>query len=69
MAATQTLAAQLTAMAAGGGGGALTVTPYGTPGTMPATGFGDEFGFTVLIGAGAILLVMIFVARRLRTAH
>ncbi|HWQ45472.1 MAG TPA: hypothetical protein VN376_01325 [Longilinea sp.] len=67
MAATQTLSAQLTAMAAGGGGGALTVTPYGTPGTMPATGFGDEFGFPVLIGIGAILLVLIFVARRLRT--
>jgi cytoskeletal protein RodZ len=37
-------------------------------GNMPGTGFADEVGLPLMIGMAALLLVVIFVARRLRTA-
>lgn len=37
-------------------------------GGMPGTGFADEVGLPLMVGLAALLLVVIFVARRLRTA-
>ncbi|HZU87348.1 MAG TPA: hypothetical protein VFF78_07680 [Anaerolineaceae bacterium] len=37
-------------------------------GDMPGTGFADEVGLPLMVGMAALLLVVIFVARRLRTA-
>jgi hypothetical protein len=39
----------------------------GTP-QVPTTGFADEVGLPVLLGTAALLIVVIFVARRLRTS-
>lgn len=58
---TATAAAQATIQAlAGGGGGAP------TPTALPATGFADEVGVPSLLMLGGALVVVVFVARRLR---
>ena len=59
---TLTLAALLTAKA----GGDLTVTPL--PTGLPKTGFADEVGIPGMLALAAALVVIIFLARRLRTA-
>jgi LysM repeat protein len=48
----------------------LTVIPTSTAlGNVPQTGFADEVGLPLLFVAGLALLVVIFLVRRLRTAH
>jgi hypothetical protein len=59
---TATAAAQATA---GADGGEATATA--TPTALPATGFADEAGIPTLILFGALLVVVVFVARGLRT--
>jgi LPXTG-motif cell wall-anchored protein len=59
---TQTVAALLTQAA--GGNGTATATPKTT--ALPTTGFADEVGLPVLLGLALLLVVVIFVARRLR---
>jgi len=59
---TQTVAALLTQAA--GGNGTATVTPQAT--ALPTTGFADEVGLPVLLGFALLLVVVIFVVRRLR---
>lgn len=58
---TATAIAQQTLVAGGGGG---TATP--TPTALPAAGFADEVGLPGLVVMGAVLLVVVFVSRRLR---
>ena len=43
----------------------LTARPQAT--TIPATGFADEVGLPVLLGLAILFIVIIFLARRLRT--
>ncbi len=43
-----------------------TVTP--TPTALPATGFADEAGLPGLLALGAVLVIVVFVARRMRGA-
>ncbi len=43
-----------------------TLTP--TPTGLPDTGFAEDVGLPTMLGAAALLLVVIFLARRLRTA-
>lgn len=63
MAKTATVSALLT-QAAGG-----KATPTATP-AMPNTGIGDDYALPGLMGAALLLVVVIFVARRLRlTTH
>jgi LPXTG-motif cell wall-anchored protein len=59
---TQTVAALLT-QAAGGNG---TATPTAKATALPTTGFADEVGLPVLFGLALLLVVVIFVVRRLR---
>jgi len=59
---TQTVAALLTQAA--GGNGTATATPKTT--ALPTTGFADEVGLPVLLGLALLLVVVIFVVRRLR---
>ena len=59
---TQTVAALLTQAA--GGNGTATATPYAT--ALPTTGFADEVGLPVMLGLALLLVVVIFVVRRLR---
>jgi LPXTG-motif cell wall-anchored protein len=59
---TQTVAALLTQAA--GGNGTATPTPKTT--ALPTTGFADEVGLPVLLGFALLLVVVIFVVRRLR---
>jgi len=40
----------------------------GTPPALADTGFADEVGLPVMLGVAALLIVVIFLARRLRTA-
>jgi LysM repeat protein len=48
----------------------LTVIPTSTAlGAVPSTGFADEVGLPVLLIAGAVFLVLIFLVRRVRTAR
>lgn len=42
-------------------------SPTPTPG-MPTSGFADEVGLPVMLGTAALLIVVIFLARKLRTA-
>jgi hypothetical protein len=60
-----TLAAQQTQLAAG----KLTTTVMGTNAStaLPTTGFAEEVGLPGLLGVGAALIVIIFLARRIRT--
>lgn len=39
-----------------------------TPTAIPTTGFADEVGLPTMLGMAALLIVVIFLARRLRTA-
>ena len=59
---TLTLAALLTSKA----GGNITITPL--PTGLPKTGFADEVGIPGMLALAAALVVIIFLARRLRTA-
>jgi hypothetical protein len=59
---TATAAAQATADAEGEGPEATA-----TPTALPATGFADEAGIPTLILFGALLVIVVFVARGLRT--
>jgi hypothetical protein len=59
---TATAAAQATAIAQGGG-----PTPTATPTALPATGFADEAGIPTLMLFAVLLVVVVFVARGLRT--
>lgn len=59
---TQTVAALLTQAA--GGNGTITATPKTT--ALPTTGFADEVGLPVMLGLALLLVVVIFVVRRLR---
>lgn len=45
-----------------------TASPKPTATALPGTGFADEFGAPGLIAMGFVLLVVIFIARKLRTA-
>ena len=48
----------------------LTVIPTSTAlGAVPSTGFADEVGLPVLLIAGGVFLVLIFLVRRVRTAR
>jgi hypothetical protein len=58
---TATAAAQATADAEAG------ETATATPTALPATGFADEAGIPTLILFGALLVVVVFIARGLRT--
>ncbi len=58
---TATAAAQATADAGAG------ETATATPTALPATGFADEAGIPTLILFGALLVIVVFVARGLRT--
>ena len=58
---TATVAALLTEAASGRD----TATP--TPSALPDTGFADEAGVPVMVGLALVLVVIIFLARRLRT--
>jgi hypothetical protein len=58
---TATVSALLTQQAGGG-----TATPTATG--LPDTGFADDFGIPGMIALAAALVVVIFLARRLRTA-
>jgi cytoskeletal protein RodZ len=73
--ATQTALAETQAAVGtnvGGYPGSTTGTP-GTPGVtptgLPTTGFADEVGLPGLFGLAAILIAVIILARRARTAH
>lgn len=58
-----TLAAQQTELASG----KFTATVIATSTALPDTGFADQFGLPGLIGLALALVVIIFLARRLRT--
>ena len=60
---TATVSALLTEQAGGGN----TSTPTATG--LPDTGFADDFGIPGMIALAAALVVVIFLARRLRTAN
>ena len=59
---TATVAALLTEAAAG----EITATP--TSSALPDTGFAEDVGVPVMVGLALFLVVVIFLARRLRTA-
>jgi hypothetical protein len=61
---TATAAAAQTATAEALAG---TVEPTATPTALPATGFADEVGIPTLLLFAALLIVVVFVARGLRT--
>ena len=58
-----TLSAQQTQLA----GGKVTTTVIATSTALPNTGFADEVGLPGLLGVGLAMIVIIFLARRLRT--
>jgi LPXTG-motif cell wall-anchored protein len=60
---TATVGALLTQAAA------ATRTVVVTSTALPKTGAGDEFQLPLLVGLAVLLVVVIFIARRLRTAH
>jgi len=45
----------------------LTLTARATATTIPDTGFADDVGLPVLLGLGVLLILIFFLARRLRT--
>jgi LPXTG-motif cell wall-anchored protein len=47
----------------------LTQTPFVTVTQLPDTGFGDNVGIPGLLALAASLIVIIFLARRLRMAQ
>lgn len=46
----------------------LTATYQGTAGILPKTGFADEVGLPGLVGLSLVLIVVIYLVRRLRTS-
>ncbi len=44
-------------------------TPTATPAALAQTGFADRMGLPGLVGTAVLLLLLIFVVRRLRAAH
>ncbi len=46
----------------------LTLTARASATTIPETGFADEVGLPVMLGLAVLLIVIFFLARRLRTA-
>ena len=61
-----TVQALQTQMAASGGGSST--TPQATSTALPTSGFADEVGLPGMIGLGAVLIAVIFLSRKLRTA-
>ena len=59
-----TLSAQQTQLASG----KFTATVIATSTALPNTGFADEVGLPALLGLGAALILIVFLARRLRTS-
>jgi LPXTG-motif cell wall-anchored protein len=59
-----TLSAQQTQLA----GGKFTATVIATSTALPNTGFADEVGLPALLGLGAAMILVIFMARRLRAS-
>lgn len=65
---TATVAALLTQAASAQQTSVATSTAMATTTALPTTGFADEVGIPGLFGMAVVLLVVIFLARRLRTA-
>ena len=63
--ATATVAALLTEEAAAGGGEA---TPVPTATALPDTGFADDMGAPSLLALAGVLLIVIFLSRRMRSS-
>jgi LPXTG-motif cell wall-anchored protein len=59
---TATVSALLTEAASG------RETPTPTPSSLPDTGFAEDVGIPAMVGLALLLVVIIFLARRLRTA-
>jgi LPXTG-motif cell wall-anchored protein len=59
---TATVSALLTEAASG------QETPTATPSSLPETGFVEDVGIPAMVGLALLLVVIIFMARRLRTA-
>lgn len=59
---TATVSALLTEAASG------VDTPTATPSSLPETGFAEDVGIPAMVGLALLLVVIIFLARRLRTA-
>ena len=62
--ATATVAALLTEEAAAGGG----ATPVPTATALPDTGFADDMGAPSLLALAGVLLIVIFLSRRMRSS-
>jgi LPXTG-motif cell wall-anchored protein len=62
---TATVSALLTEAAAG----RLTPTPTPSPSALPDTGFVEDVGIPAMVGLALVLVVVIFLTRRLRTAN
>lgn len=65
---TATVAALLTQAALGDPTQAAAGTLTAQPGALPTTGFADEVGLPGLFGLALLAVIIIFVARKLRTA-
>ncbi|HUV29136.1 MAG TPA: LPXTG cell wall anchor domain-containing protein, partial [Anaerolineales bacterium] len=59
---TATVSALLTEAASG------RLTPTPTASSLPDTGFAEDVGIPAMVGLALLLVVIIFLARRLRTA-
>ncbi|MEN6300926.1 MAG: hypothetical protein ABFD51_13610 [Anaerolineaceae bacterium] len=66
---TATVAALLTQAAQAQQTSAVTSVAVATATALPTTGFADEVGIPGLLGMAVVLLVVIFLARRLRMAN
>ncbi|NMC11974.1 MAG: hypothetical protein GYA34_03725 [Chloroflexi bacterium] len=66
---TATVAALLTQAASAQQTSAVTSVAIATATALPTTGFADEVGIPGLFGMAVVLLVVIFLARRLRMAN
>jgi len=62
---TATVSALLTQAAKG----TVVATPKATSTALPSTGFADEVGLPGLLGLAALLIVVVFAARRMRLAN
>jgi LPXTG-motif cell wall-anchored protein len=62
---TATVAALLTEAASG----RLTPTSTPSPSALPDTGFAEDVGIPAMVGLALVLVVVIFLTRRLRTAN
>jgi LPXTG-motif cell wall-anchored protein len=47
----------------------MTATHQGTAGILPKTGFADDVGLPGLVSLSLVLVVVIFLVRRLRTSN